>query len=437
MIPRAVVLVLVVAVAPLAGIPTPAPPPSAGPAGHYLPQVGDALNFSETITVTNGTGNYSHYAETDSVAGNLTVTSTSPSGIETAGFRYTVTTVTSDLHSAVESSTTTTGSFTFSATTFDFVAGTDNEPAYAGQPVWFYINNSLAVGGAVDPLGTPMTVESTDLSYPLETAAGGDVRTIYANGTGTYLRNDDYGLFNATYAWRSYFDPTTGYIVASRYVEEDSNGRGDGFLYTDTVAVTRTSYALAASGQPTTYTVTFSETGLPAGTRWTVILDGVPEGSSGDAIAFPGVLSGSYLFVVTAPGYTPTPSVSTIDISATSYGTDVGFAKNTSAAPASTDWWPFVVVAVVAVVLVAIIAVAAARRSRRGPRLPRHAVGGVPRYGPPSPGGLPPPISLSPTDQPRVQQVVVKEVVKVNCRYCGSLIDSTADKCPFCGATRT
>ena len=437
MIPRAAALVVLVTLAPLAGIPAHALGPASGPTGHSIPRVGDALNFSETISVTNGTGNYSHYSETDSVAGNLTVTGTSAGGIDTVAFRYVVTTVTSGSQ-VVEGSTTQSGTFTFNATTFEFVSGTDDEPAYADEPVWFYMNNSLPVGGGLDPLDTPMTVESTDLSYPLGTAAGANVQTIYADGSGTYVRDDAYGVFNATYDWRSYFDPATGYIVASSYVEQDSNGRGDGFVYTDTVEVTKTSYPLASAASPATYTVTFTASGLPAGTPWTVIFNGVAEGSRGTAIAFPGVLGATYLYVVTAPGYTPTPSVATTVVSSTSYGVDVAFAKNSSGGPGPTSWLPYVVAAVAVAVLVAVLVVVAARRARRGPRLPRHPMGGAPQYGaPPAAGPPPPPISLSPTDQPRVQQVVVKEVVKVNCRYCGSLIDSTAEKCPFCGATRT
>jgi len=34
------------------------------------------------------------------------------------------------------------------------------------------------------------------------------------------------------------------------------------------------------------------------------------------------------------------------------------------------------------------------------------------------------------------KQVVVKEIVKVRCSYCGQLFDSTLDRCPHCGAKR-
>lgn len=34
------------------------------------------------------------------------------------------------------------------------------------------------------------------------------------------------------------------------------------------------------------------------------------------------------------------------------------------------------------------------------------------------------------------KHVVVKEIVKVRCQYCGQLFDSTLDKCPYCGGKR-
>jgi len=75
------------------------------------------------------------------------------------------------------------------------------------------------------------------------------------------------------------------------------------------------------------------------------------------------------------------------------------------------------------IVIVVIYAVAKSRRS-----LPKH---------PFSSERPPPTIDLTPKQQPPVQQIVIKEVVKVKCKYCGALIDSTVQACPFCGAPRT
>lgn len=94
-----------------------------------------------------------------------------------------------------------------------------------------------------------------------------------------------------------------------------------------------------------------------------------------------------------------------------------------------------VIVAVVAIGITVIVIIFYAA-SRRRKRLPKHP-SQQPVYTPPSEAPPQPPqdINLTPK-QPPVQQIVIKEVVKVNCRYCGALIDSTAEKCPFCGAPR-
>jgi hypothetical protein len=84
---------------------------------------------------------------------------------------------------------------------------------------------------------------------------------------------------------------------------------------------------------------------------------------------------------------------------------------------------------VIIIVVVMILIYTFSRRSRR--TLPKHpSQREYPQPGPP------PPIDLTPK-QPPVQQIVIKEVVKVKCPYCGALIDSTADVCPICGAPRT
>ena len=91
-----------------------------------------------------------------------------------------------------------------------------------------------------------------------------------------------------------------------------------------------------------------------------------------------------------------------------------------------------VVLFILVIVIIAIIAYAVSRRRRS---LPKHPP--TPQYyQPPAPAAPPPQINLEPR-QPPVQQIVVKEVVKVKCRYCGALIDSTVQSCPFCGAPRT
>jgi hypothetical protein len=94
-----------------------------------------------------------------------------------------------------------------------------------------------------------------------------------------------------------------------------------------------------------------------------------------------------------------------------------------------------VLIVIILVVVAVILIVYAVSRGRR--RLPRHSAQ-RPVYTPPSDRPPPPPrqdIDLTPEQAP-VQQIVVKEIVKVNCRYCGALIDSRVTNCPYCGAPR-
>ena len=403
------------------------------PAAHYVPQPGDSLTFQETIAVADGYGNYSGYTEADTLLGTLNITSVLPNDTATATYWYRGNYTSTGTHYAWGDH----GTFEFSGSTFDYVAGTDNQTGLNHSEVWFYANNSLAVGAGIAPLETPLTVQSLDASFALNTTAGGYVSTIYAYGGGEYVRDDSYGVFNATYAERSYFDPGTGYVVALSYVEQDSNGRGDGFSYTDTVAVLRTTFALTPASAPSTAPATFTESGLASGTSWSVVFDGLDYASSSSTLTVPGVASGTYLYSVSASGYHAATPVGFLTVGAGGGSATVSFSANATSSPSTSPWLVYAIVGAVLVVVIVVVVLALSRRSRRGPPLPRHSAGGMPSYGAPPAGPAPPPIRLAPGDQPQIQQVVVKEVVKVKCAYCGSLIDSTAEKCPFCGATRS
>lgn len=90
------------------------------------------------------------------------------------------------------------------------------------------------------------------------------------------------------------------------------------------------------------------------------------------------------------------------------------------------------VVVLLIIILIAILAYALSRRRRN--RLPKHV--SFPQVPQQYPQQQPPQINLTPKEPP-VQQIVVKEIVKVKCRYCGALIDGTLPTCPFCGAPRS
>jgi hypothetical protein len=334
--------------------------PPVGNVGHdYTPQMGDNFHYYETVALNNGAGNYSGYTENTYVNGSIAVTAVASNGTENASYQNSNSWSNNGGQSEQWNAG---GTFTFSANTFEYVNGTDNQTGYTSPVyVWFFMNNQLAAGSPFSLLNSPMTVVSTNYSYDL----GGNryVATIFTEGTGSYERNDEYGDFAATYDWKSYFDPGTGYIVGYLYSEHDSDGAGDGFTWTDTLYVTSTSYTLTAAAAP-------------------------PSSSS--------------------PGWA-------------GYLADI------------------VVVVVLLVIVIVVVWLIARSRRNRPRQLPQHAAPGNIGYGAPPPpppyapiGGAPP-IHLTPSNQP-VPQVVLRETVKVKCRYCGNLIDVTDKVCPNCGA---
>ena len=115
-----------------------------------------------------------------------------------------------------------------------------------------------------------------------------------------------------------------------------------------------------------------------------------------------------------------------LNVTSTSYTLTVAAAGNSGIA----QYVGYIVAIVLVIVVVGILIYALSRRRRR---LPEHPSQQPPV---PAPGPPPEPVNFTPK-QPPVQQIVIKEVVKVKCRYCGALIDSTAETCPLCGAPRT
>ncbi len=329
-------------------------PSAAGAGGHYVPRSGDRFYYYETIVLNDGTGyDYSGYTENTYLNGTVGVTGVLPNGTESASFENAWSwSNNTGSHETGGAS----GNFTFSANSFLYVKGTDNQTGYTNPYVWFYMNNSFSPGDTFYLLNTEMSVVSRDYAYDLP--GTGYVATIEARGTGSYERDDAYGIFNATYTWQSYFDPATGYIVGYLYTEHDLNSStGDGFTWTDTLYVTGTTYALTPAQAP--------------------------------------------------PPSTPFP-------------------------------WALVIGLVVFLLIIVLVIWLVLRSRNRPKRLPQHAAPGNIGYGVPPPPpfaamGGPPPINLTPPGQP-VPQVVLRETVKVKCRYCGNLIDVTDKVCPFCGA---
>jgi len=428
-------------------------PLSAGANAHYTPKSGDQFAYNETVVVGDGTGTYAGYTESTVINGSLSVTSVLPNGTESALY-YNADNYQNN--SGGQESWTSSGSFTFSAGTFEYVQGTDNQTGYTSPVfVWFYMNNSLSAGSTFTLLNSGMKVVTTSYNFNLETPAGSFVKAIFAEGNGSYQRDDAYGMFNATYNWKAYFDPSTGFIIGYVYTEQDSDGVGDGFTYVDTLSVTHTSYPLtpgaAPLGAPTGVAAT-PVNSTQINLAWTNPSGSVTDnhvyeysGSSCSGPATPvdlgrvataystaGLASSStYSFEVTASS-----SAGEGPRSACVSATTAAASSSSSGSGGLSSTWILLIVLLVVIVVVVIIAVAISR-SRRNHPLPKHSATGRMTYTLPPMGPPPPGVHLTPMDQPAVQQIIIKETVKVNCRYCGALIDSTVEKCPFCGAART
>ncbi len=127
----------------------------------------------------------------------------------------------------------------------------------------------------------------------------------------------------------------------------------------------------------------------------------------------------------------------TLAVTSTSYSLTPAMAPASSSTGGGLSNLEVAAIAIIVLIVVIGVIYAVVQAVRhRARKLPEHSARGNVSYGPP-PVGVPPPIRLIPSGEPAVQQIVMRETVKVNCHYCGTLIDSTDTVCPKCGAPRT
>lgn len=409
----------------------------AAASGHYLPQAGDSFSYFESTLLTNGYGNVSGYIENTYTNGSFTFTGIAPNATVNTTYSWSETCPECQPTTSSDS-----GVFTWNANNYSYDQGNDLQ---ASEPltVWFYANNSLGAGGSLSLANTPLTVDSTDQAYTIP-GTSTTVSTIFAEGTGTAPDDSQLGDFSAQYTWMAYFDPSTGYLVGYQYIEQDSDGIGDGFTYIDTVSLTHSSFELTTTAAPATDTLTFA-----VNSGGCSLLFAAGNYTNGQSVA---VQPGATYLVTYYPcgatfntwsltgGTLGSTTAGTTTVKMTGSGT---LTSNFTPAASTFPWLLVILLVVVVLVLIVVIVVAVRagrrRRSMQGGALPRHGYGGPMAYAPAPPPvyGGPAPINLIPGGQPSVQQIVMKETVKVPCRYCGALMDSTAPTCPQCGAPRT
>ena len=113
--------------------------------------------------------------------------------------------------------------------------------------------------------------------YIYVTDSGWDTVSVI-NGT-TVIANITVGIQPVGVA----YDPSNGYLYVTNF-------------YSGTVSIISTTPAQAIE----TYTVTFTESGLPPGTQWSVTFDGLTKSSTSNSITFTGVLAGNYTWNASA-----------------------------------------------------------------------------------------------------------------------------------------
>ena len=111
------------------------------------------------------------------------------------------------------------------------------------------------------------------------------------------------------------------------------------------------------------YAVTFTESGLPSGTSWSVTFNGTTNSSTSAAITFSEV-NGTYTFTTGAvPSYSATPGSGPVTVVGGSVGQAITFtAAGGGGGSSSVTWWIWAVIAGVIVVVVAIAVALVLRR---------------------------------------------------------------------------
>jgi hypothetical protein len=138
------------------------------------------------------------------------------------------------------------------------------------------------------------------------------------NGVTEYLKTD--GCADSL-TWTGLTNGIYGYSIA-----EIAGWRQSTLAYVGSVEVSGASVAEPTLRYaPVTYLVTFTETGLPAGTLWSATLNGVTAKSTTSSITF-SESNGSYGYAI-APvkGYTASPGSGSVSVSGAPVGTSVKF----------------------------------------------------------------------------------------------------------------
>jgi len=117
------------------------------------------------------------------------------------------------------------------------------------------------------------------------------------------------------------------------------------------------------------YAVTFTESGLPSGTSWSVIFANSTQSSTGSSLTF-SEPNGTYLFTVLNPsGYSSSPSSGSIRVAGPGASKTIGFttsSSNNNLLGGSTGIFLIILIVVVIAVVAIVVALLLSRRKRGG-----------------------------------------------------------------------
>ncbi len=213
---------------------------------------------------------------------------------------------------------------------------------------WFVADSALDAVFVVAP-GYPITYRETGLPP-------GTLWTLWFNGTNLFGRvRDSYAsststivvtAANGTYTLE--VPATSGYWPSPNRFLVIAGGPSNG----PTIVFSRL------------YTVTFTETGLPAGMNWSVGLDGEVQSSTSTSLFFLET-NGTYRFsALSASGDVPSPASGNVTVNGTAVSVALTF---TPRPPAPTNYTLLILAGAGAVVAVVVIAAVFMRRRRKAP----------------------------------------------------------------------
>ncbi|MHB8397173.1 MAG: NosD domain-containing protein [Thermoplasmataceae archaeon] len=150
------------------------------------------------------------------------------------------------------------------------------------------------------------------------------------------------------------FTPDAAQNVSESYSISHVSGFGQS-LRSGTLSLNRSSMAVTVNFSVYKYTFTFTYSGLPKGTSWSVTFNGVKESSNTSTITF-SAANGTYSYSVgSVSGYTVAPSSGNVTLNGSNGNLTVSFTHQTSGASSSTSLYQGLVIGGIAGVIAGIL----------------------------------------------------------------------------------